>query len=268
MSLKGRVVAITRPEKQARVLAELVSRSGGKPYVAPTVEIKPPRNRRPIKEFVNKVLSRQIDFVIFMSANGVTRLIKSLENSELKNKFLRELSRVTVVAVGPKTGRELKNRGIEANLVPPKYSSKGIVESLKKIGLRGKNVAIPRSNKAGAYLRRELEKMDANILEVPVYQSVPPSDESKVLDLIYDLLAGEIDAITFTSSSTAQNLFKIASKHTLTEKLRNGLKKTIVVVIGPTTQRTLEELGLRVDVMPREYTIEGMMKALVSYMHT
>ena len=246
----------------------MVSRWGGRPYVAPTVEIKPPRNRRLIKDFVKRVLSRQIDFVIFMSANGVTELIKSLENSELKNKFVRELSRVKVVAVGPKTGRELRNRGIEANLVPPKYSSKGIVESLEKIGLQGKNVAIPRSNKAGTYLRRELEKMDANILEVPVYQSVLPSDESKVLDLIYDLLAGEIDAITFTSSSTVQNLFEIASKHALAEKLRNGLKKTIVVVIGPTTQRTLKKLGLRVDVMPKEYTIEGMMKALVSYMHT
>lgn len=266
MSLKGKIIAITRPEKQTHKLARLVSKLGGKPYVAPTVEIKPPLNRHHVTKFVNKVLGGQIDFVIFMSVNGVTSLTKFLEEPEQKRKFFRELNKATIVAIGPKTRKELENHGIKADIVPLKYSSEGIVESLRKIDLRGKTGAIPRSSDASKYLRQELEKMGASILEVPIYESTLPQDKSKVLTLLSDLFKGRIDAITFTSASTAQNLFKIASEHAQADELRDCLKKTVVAAIGPTTQRTLEKLGLKVDVVPKEYTIEAMMEALECYM--
>jgi len=266
LSLKGKVIAITRPKKQARELAELVSKLGGKPYVVPTVEIKPLLDRQPITEFVNNVLNKRVDHVIFMSVNGVTSLIDSLEKMEQKDSFLKELNGAMIVAIGPKTERKLEEHGIEANLVSPKHSSEGIVESLKKMDMEGKTVAVLRSSIANNYLRRELEKMGANVLEFPAYESAPPSDDSKVLVFLNDLFKGKIDAITFTSSSTAQNLFKIAGEHVLVEKFKNSLQKTIVTAIGSTTQGSLEELGIKVDVVPKEYTIEAMMEALVRYM--
>ena len=268
MSLKGKVIAITRPKKQARELAELVSRLGGKPYVAPTVEVKPLRDKHPITEFVNKVLNGRVDYVIFMSVNGVTSLIDSLKNLEQKNGFLKELNRVMIVAIGPKTEGKLKEYGVETNLVPLQHSSEGIVESLRKMDLKGKTVAILRSSIANTYLRQELEKIGANVLEFPAYESAPPSDDSKVLIFLNDLFEEKIDAITFTSSSTAQNLFKIADEHVPSKKFRDCLEKTVVVAIGSTTQRSLEELGVKVDVVPNEYTIEAMIEALARYMHS
>jgi len=266
LSLKGKVIAITRPKEQARELAELISRLGGKPYVVPTVEIKPLRDRRPITEFVNNVLNGQVEYVIFMSVNGVTSLIDSLEKMEQKDVFLKELNKAMIVAIGPKTEGRLKDYGIEVNLVSLQHSSEGIVESLRKMDIQGKNVAILRSSIANDYLRLELEKIGANVLEFLAYESTPPSDDSKVLVFLNDLFKGKIAAITFTSSSTAQNLFKIAAEHALAEKFRSYLEKTVVVAIGSTTQRSLEQLGAKVDVVPKEYTIEAMMKALVSYM--
>lgn len=268
MSLKGKVIAITRPKKQARELAELVSRLGGKPYVAPTVEVKPLRDKHPITEFVNKVLNGRVDYVIFMSVNGVTSLIEFLKNLEQKNGFLKELNRVMIVAIGPKTEGKLKEYGVETNLVPLQHSSEGIVESLRKMDLQGKTVAILRSSIANTYLRQELEKIGANVLEFPAYESAPPSDDSKVLIFLNDLFEEKIDAITFTSSSTVQNLFKIADEHAPSKKFRDCLEKTVVVAIGSTTQRSLEELGVEVDVVPNEYTIEAMIEALARYMHS
>lgn len=265
MSLEGRVVAITRPEKQAHELAELVSKLGGKPYVVPTVEIKAPRNRRLTTPFVKKILEERIDLMIFMSVNGVTGLIESLENLAPRAKFLRKLGGTKIVAVGPKTRRELEKHGFKVDLVPLRYSSEGIVESLRKTYLKGKRVVVPRSSKASRYLAQELEKLGANVLEVPIYQCAPPADRSKVLTFINDLLEGKIDAVTFTSSSAARNLFEIAGEHASAGELRRTLEKTVVAAIGPTTERTLEELGVKVDVVPKEYTIEAMMDALVHF---
>lgn len=265
MSLKGKVIAITRPEKQAHQLAELVSKLGGKPYVAPTVEIKPSRNRRLITQFVNKILNEQIDSVIFMSVNGVTSLIEPVQNLVSKAKFLEKLNRATIVAVGPKTRRELEKHEVQVDLLPLRFSSEGIVESFKKINIKGKAVVIPRSSKSSRYLKQELEKLGANVLEVPIYECALPTDRSKVLAFINDLLKGKIDVLTFTSSLTARNLFKIASEYSLAHEFRKCLVKPVTVAIGPVTQRTLEELGVKVDVVPKEYTIEAMMDALVRH---
>lgn len=265
MSLEGKVIAITRPERQAPELAKLVSKLGGKPYVVPTVEIKPPRNRRSITRLINKILDEQIDFVIFMSINGVAGLIESSENLELKANFLEKLDRATIVAVGPKTRKEFEKHGVKVDIVPLRYSSEGIAESLKKLNIKGKTVAIPRSSKSSKYLTQELEKLGANVLEVPIYECTLPTDRSKVLAFINDLLKGKIDVLTFTSSFTARNLFTIASEYAMIDEFRESLAKPIIAAIGSTTQRALEELGVKVDVVPKDYTIEAMMDAVVRH---
>lgn len=265
MSLHGKVIAITRPEKQADELAKLISKLGGKPYVVPTVEIKPQRNKRLITQLFNRILDEQIGSLIFMSVNGVASFIEYLEEPELKAKFLEKLDKTRIIAVGPKTRMELEKHGIKVNLVPQRYSSEGILESFKKMDLREGTVAILRSNKSSGHLMRELEKLGAKVLEVPIYECTPPTDRSKVLVFINDLLKGKIDVVTFTSSSAALNLFKIASEHITADDLRKCLRKTIITTIGPVTQRTLEDLGVKADVVPREYTVEAMMDSLVHY---
>lgn len=243
-------------------MARLIHKLGGKPYVVPTVEIKPQRNERLITQLYNRILTERIEFLIFMSVNGVTSLMKNLEKLGLKAAFLQRLHKTTIIAVGPKTRRELENQGVKVNLVPKRYSSQGIVESLKKMDLGQKTVVIPRSDKSSGYLTRELERLGAEVHEAPIYKSTLPSDHSEVLGFVDDLKKGEIDVVTFTSSSTALNLFKIASEHLVADDLRSCLRKTVITAIGPVTRRTLEELGVKVDVVPGEYTIEAMVGAL------
>ena len=84
-------------------------------------------------------------------------------------------------------------------------------------------------------------------------------------EIIADPDVLEEDIVTFTSSFTAINLFKMASQHLSVDDLRKYLGKTIIAAIGPVTRRTLEELGIKVDVMPKKYTIEAMVKSLVNY---
>ena len=38
-----------------------------------------------------------------------------------------------------------------------------------------------------------------------------------------------------------------------------------VAVIGPTTKAALEGLNVRVDIIPREYTIDGLVKSIVDF---
>ncbi|KYH42449.1 MAG: uroporphyrinogen-III synthase [Candidatus Bathyarchaeota archaeon B63] len=265
LALEGMTVAITRPEEEAGKLAELVSRLGGTPYVVPTIEIRLHRDELLVKRLLNRVLRERIDFIIFMSMNSVRSLIWYLDKLDLRGEFLRKMDEARVVAIGPKTMREIEEHGIRVDIVPSTYSSEGIIESLKNLDLQGRTAAILCSNMSRRYLPIELEGLGVKVIEVPIYECALPKDHSRVLRFIDDLLDGKIDVVTFTSPSTATNLFKIASKYIPVEDLRRCLRRTIIAAIGPVTRRTLEELGLKVDVTPKEHTIEAMVNSLLNH---
>lgn len=266
MSLGGKVVAVTRPAKQADELAEIISRLGGKPYMVPTLEVKPQSDKIMMKHLLGMVLNGRMDFLVFLSVNGVRRLIEYLGEAGLKDVFLDALDKTMIVAVGPKTRMELEKHGVEVDLTPRRYCSEGIVESLSGMNLKEKTIVIPCSNRSTEYLRRKLGEMGAKVLEIPVYECTLPADRSKVYVFIDDLVTGKIDVVTFTSSSAVMNLFKIAGGYVSVDNLINRLRKTVVVAIGPVTQRALEKLGVEVNVVPTNYTLEDMMNSLLQHL--
>ena len=82
---------------------------------------------------------------------------------------------------------------------------------------------------------------------------MPESAPAEALSLLRD---GAIDIVTFTSSSTVRNLAAMLNGHIET------LRGPLVACIGPITAKTAEELGLRVDVVASEYTVEGLVRAI------
>jgi uroporphyrinogen III methyltransferase/synthase len=76
------------------------------------------------------------------------------------------------------------------------------------------------------------------------------------------LTKGHIHVITFTSSSTVRNFISMLNAPDLAD-LADLLAKVTVACIGPVTAQTAIKAGLRVDLVAREYTVEGLVKALV-----
>ena len=74
-----------------------------------------------------------------------------------------------------------------------------------------------------------------------------------------EALSQGMDAVTFTSSSTVRNLVEMLNGD------RAALDATSIACIGPTTAATARELGLRVDLVASEHTIEGLVSALVTH---
>ena len=95
---------------------------------------------------------------------------------------------------------------------------------------------------------------------VDAYQTILPRDSAaKVQTLLRDAKRRP-HAITFTSSSTVRNFVKMAG--------RASLQGVLLASIGPVTSATLRECGLKVGVQAREYTMQGLVKALAGKLHT
>ena len=90
----------------------------------------------------------------------------------------------------------------------------------------------------------------------PAYETVP-SEEGKD-ELRNRLLAGDVDCVTFTASSTVESFVGAFGGEAATL-----LAGTSVACIGPITADTARGHGIRVDAEATEYTIPGLINAVV-----
>jgi uroporphyrinogen-III synthase len=106
--LKGKTVAITRPVGQAKEAGKLIKEIGGVPYYIPAIEIKGLSNFSSVKKIITELLKGQVDYVIFMSTNGVKYLFGAAETLKQTGELKEGLGKTFVIAVGPRTAQALK----------------------------------------------------------------------------------------------------------------------------------------------------------------
>jgi len=265
-TLKGKTIAVTRPRGQAEEAAKLIEKRGGKPYFMPAVEIKGPRDLEPIKKFVAELQKGEVDYAVFMSVNGVRYLLSAAESLSLLDEMLDGLRKTVIIAVGPRTAQELEAHSVRVKLVPSKYTSEGILQALRKLGVSGKKIRIPRTSSATPVLKEKLRERGALVQEVYVYETALPKNQNLKEKFFQDLTAEKIDAIIFGGASCVKNLFQMLSSHVSPEKLRDLLNsKVTVVAIGPVTASALIEMCVEVDVMPDKHLFEEALAALARH---
>lgn len=252
--LFGRRVIVTRSREQASVLSSAIEALGGEAWEFPTIQIAPPEDFTPLDKAITDV--RSYRWVIFTSVNGVKMFFDRMRENK---KDIRDLSDVRLCAIGPRTKEELEMRGLMVDYVPGEYRAEEIVEGLRGKVLPGDRVLLPRADIARKLLPRALEEMGAVVHEVVAYRTVlGDGDAAAIRQALAD---GEVSVVTFTSSSTAQNFVKLLGE----EGLPQLMEKVTVASIGPITSRTARELGLRVDIEAKEYTINGLVQAMTDY---
>jgi uroporphyrinogen III methyltransferase/synthase len=242
----GRRIVVTRARAQASDLAEALEDLGAEVVQFPTIRIEDAADPVPLADAARAVAS--FDWAVFTSVNGVDRFWAALYSQGLDS---RALGGVRVCALGPATAAELGKHGVRADLVPDEFVAEGVVEAFSAVDLAGKRILLPGAEVARSVLPDALRGRGADVFEVAAYRTVPDGAESE--SVRKRLAAGEIDVVTFTSSSTAKNFVDLAGTE---------LGGARVASIGPITSATARELGMTVDVEAEEYTIPGLVAAV------
>lgn len=251
--LFGKNILITRARSQASKLTTALEELGANCIEAPAIKIAPPDdNYVSLDNAITKI--HDYDWIIFTSTNGVERFFARLNE---KNLDARCLSNAKIAAIGTATADKLKNYGIIADKIPTMFKAEGILEVLQNDIQKGSKVLIPRAQKAREALPIGLRKMGA-IVDVAETYCTKMADTNK--DDIKDLLKNnQIDMVTFTSSSTVENLLKLIDGE---KTLLNNVK---TAVIGPITAKTCKNNGLKVDIEADVYTIDGLVNKIKNF---
>lgn len=246
--LFGKRILVTRSRDQASELSQLLREQGAEPIEFPVIKITPPESFEQLDVALDRV--DQYDWLLFTSANGVLSVMSRL--SDL-GRDVRWLKGPKVGAIGPATAEAIACLGIRVDFTPSRFVAEAVVEEFPE-DPSGKRILIPRAQEAREVLPEKLTERGAQVDVVTAYRT--EIEESCAAPIQEMLAEGEIDIITFTSSSTVKNFVKLIGA-----SVPEGVR---IACIGPITAQTAEELGLKPDIVAEEYTIEGLVRALTT----
>ena len=249
--LFGMRVMVTRVKVQAGSLSRRLRSEGAEPVEVPSIEIRPAPDIQAVDDAVGRV--EDFDAVAFTSVNAVEAFFGRLSVLGLD---ARALGGMTVAAIGPATAAALERQGVRADFVPREYTTAALARTAP--GVEGKRVLLPRSAIAPADLLELLAARGARVEQVHVYDTVTPErTATRARDLLEDR---RVDAVTFTSSSTVDNLVEALGGDAC-----RLLQEATLASIGPVTTRTAEKHGLQVAVTAEQHTVDGLVDALASF---
>ncbi len=248
--LSGLRVLVGRARHQASALSAQLRKQGADVLEIPFLEIHPPRSFAPLDRALKNLAS--YDWLILTSVNGVDAMWARMKQLRVKN---RSLAHLTIAAIGPATKKAIEECGLKVSVVPEEYVAESVVRSLKG-RVRGRRILLVRAKVARDVIPRELRKAGAHVDVVEAYETVAPASSRPRLRSALKSLSGP-SVVTFTSSSSAKNFVKLLGNE------RRKLKGIKVASIGPVTSGTLRQLGLSVDIEAEQYTIPGLVQAIV-----
>jgi len=254
LPLKDKTIVITRTIEQSRESSSALTRLGAEVIVFPTLAIVPPSNWVEFDLVIMK--PEKINFIIFTSAHAVEMFSKRCEELKIKIDF----AKIKVAAVGNKTSSVCTDYNIPVHIIPDKFSAEGVIEKLSKFDLSDKMVFIPRSAIGREELPRGLKDLGANIKSVPVYNVSFPTKEI-ISESLEVLKKSKPDLFIFTSPSTFENFLQIVNIVNPAEYFRGY----DIAAIGPTTKTAIENSRVKVNIMPDEFTINGLIKKITGY---
>ena len=252
--LFGRSVLVTRGADQAGEFTAKLTSLGARVYGCPTIEITPPPDYCDLDAAIGELSG--CHWIVFTSFNAVRYFFGRLSELGLDS---RALGGCRVCAVGPRTAAALVGCGVRADLVPPDYKAQGVVDALAGLDMAGKRVLFPRGDRAGETIPEALTRMGAEVLAPVAYANETP--EGIPAESLRALEERRVDCVTFTSSSTVQNLASILGENRFLHLL-DGVR---IASIGPVTSRSCRELGLEVHMEPAAYTLDALAAELTAH---
>ena len=250
--LNGLRILVGRARHQASALSRGLRSLGAHVIEVPFIEIRAPRSYRPLDSSLKQI--NQYDWLILTSVNGVDALEGRMQILGIKPSALSPLN---IAAIGPATRKRIESLGLKVDVVPSRYIAESVVESLRD-KVEGKRVLLARAKVARDVIPRELRKLGAKVDVVEAYETVVPRSSQQALQKLMSDPEARPHTVTFTSSSTVRNFVALLGRRGRPPRI-DGVR---LASIGPVTSATMRELGLRVDIEAREYTIPGLIQAI------
>ncbi|WP_062047904.1 uroporphyrinogen-III synthase [Bacillus sp. JCM 19034] len=248
--LIGHRMLVTRAKEQAYVLSNAIKMAGGVPIEVPLIAFRAV-NEQLLKKEMKRLY--EYDWLIFTSANGVRYTLQSYAEhiKQFRDHF-------QIAVVGEKTAEALLTYGLMADLLPSEYVAEDLLDTLHSKLKPTDKVLVARGQLGRATLIKGMVRKGIEVKEIVVYETYCPTNHLEFK------CAMQLDPtfLIFTSSSTVRHFVQLCSDIGI--ELSSISSK--IACIGPIAKKSAMQSGLKVDVMPRVYTIEALVEEIITYL--
>ena len=243
-ALAGVRVLVTGTEKMARQQCRVLEAEGAEVISFSLIYTEPL-----ITEAFQAAMGEldRYSWAVFTSSNGVDIFFDCLLES---GKDIRCLAGLKFAVIGEGTKKALAAKGIRADFVPTRYSSRDLSREWVPTLTEGDQVLLLRAEEASEELNRALREAGIRYQALSVYHTAVDMRKSEELNRILP----QMDYVTFASASAVKAFAAMTD---------GGNMKAKAVCIGPVTEKAAEAAGIRVHRSAVEYTAEGIRDVLL-----
>jgi uroporphyrinogen-III synthase len=242
MSFHGlRVLALE--SRRAAEMELLIRKQGGEPFVAPSMREMPLAENSEAFAFAEKLFAGGFDMVILLTGVGTRQLNRLLATRYPETAFAEALSRVTLVARGPKPVAALREMGLTPAIVAPEPNTwrELLAATARRLERR---IAVQEYGRPNAELLAGLRARGGEVIAVRVYQWDLPLDVEPLRQAARLLAEGAFDVALFTTAIQMVHLARVARELGIEAAVLAGLRRCQVCSIGPATTEALEEFDI------------------------
>ncbi|SFE24131.1 uroporphyrinogen-III C-methyltransferase [Peptostreptococcus sp. D1] len=248
--LFGKNIAITRSRAKNSELRKKLEEKGAKVIEIPTIDIKSIESSKVmIKEKIDGI--NDYDYLAFTSHNSVKYFFDILKFYSFD---LRKLANVKLCSIGAATTSELEAKGVLPDITSERFDAVSLAVEISKHSV-GK-VLFPCSEIAGTALQEYLGNNGFAVDRIEVYSNrVNYSERERVVDILSN---SSVDFITFTSSSTFENIVELMGAENI-----SLLEKCKIISIGDITTKTIKSKINNNVFQSKEVSMESMVEKII-----
>ncbi|RKN07814.1 uroporphyrinogen-III synthase [Streptomyces radicis] len=238
--LDGFAVGVTAA-RRADELTALLRRRGAEVQHAPALRIVPLADDEELLAATRALIDAAPDVVVATTAIGFRGWVAAADGWGVGEELLGTLGGARLLARGPKVRGAVRAAGLTEEWSPASESMAEVLQRLLDEGVRGTRIALQLHGEPLPGFIESLREAGAEVVDVPVYRWMPPVDIGPVDRLVDTVLAGGLDAVTFTSAPAAASLLRRAGERDLTEPLLAAFRhRVLAACVGPVTALPLQ----------------------------
>lgn len=264
-SLDGMRILV--PEtRELDLFAKMLEAEGATALRCPLVRILDLEYTRDAELWIRRLIADEFQDVIWLTGEGLRRLLRIAEKRNLKRDFIEAVSRARSITRGPKPARALREIGLASQIAATEPTSQGVLSALAGESIDGRMIGLQLYPNDHAHLLLDALRVRGAIVNpVTPYRYAPESDIATVTRMIGELCAGQIDMIAFTSSPQVDRLVQVAREAGLEKELNASFSRVPVAAIGPVVEAKLREVGVAQVVRPESiFHLKPLIRAIAA----
>ncbi|WP_338603667.1 uroporphyrinogen-III synthase [Saccharopolyspora sp. SCSIO 74807] len=242
--LHGFTVGITA-ERKAAELGSLLQRRGAAVRYGAAMHTVPAPDDGELIAATDAVLAEPVHYVVAVTGSGFRGWLEAAERRGMGERLKQHLGEAELLARGAKASGAIRGAGLRESWTAPSEEMPETLEHLLLRGVEGKRVVVQLHGDPMSEFREKLRAAGAEVLPIVVYRWEDPADLPALDALIDAVIAGEIDALPFTSAPAATNFLMRAERTGRGERLLTALReKVFIACVGQVTAAPITRAGL------------------------